>query len=789
LGSGLRAAKGAKGLTRDFDAVGLLIGKPALPPSTMIHYVVAFALLLHVLFWGAGAAMLVMPWPWRRLWPVLIVPVGFALQSAVVWVAAHAGLRGTQTYAWWSELVPLSLLVAGVWCSGRRKAFVWGAGGAQQPVMPNPRGGWGDALRATWIDVSRFGLLFAATAGCLALLLLPIAFASRGLTTMSLGSCDAADYAAGARVLMEFARGDREGFLGLTEVVRVASVDNFFDYWLRLNHFTPSALIALNGTILDCAPHELTTLFVAVLFAGTLPVVFWSARAIVGYSGGVSLIIAGLFGVSPIMWYVVAHVSPAQLLAAQAVVVLTWAGVTLWRLRLSWRRGCAFAAVLATGFWLILGSYNFFLLLCLVPVATYVGIQTVWQRSWSRLGQWLAVMLLPLAGTAAIFHGRVAGLAERFTLLKEYDFGWQIPAFTAEGWLGMVTGPDLGPWHWFGVRWLLCAGVVALLGWAILRAIRDRRRAVVLVLAIIVPVLAGYLFLQARGARLGTNASYDAYKLFAVFYPLTLPAFCWWVTLRRSRKLHEWLFVASVAAVVVAFNVVGCAMFLWKMSRPPLIVDGELRQLRKIEAMADVKSVNMRIPDMWSRLWANAFLLRKRQYFPTHTYEGRLNTGLQGDWDLEGDLPAVYLGPEGRRQVSPRVAIVDTRHPEFVRVELGEGWHPEEFIPGQGVRWRWTSGDATLLVDNPHDYPLGINSTIDGWSAIPRSVALVRHGGEPRPAAQIGTSRGMVPLRALGLPPGLSTIVLRLDPPAAPVPGDPRPLGIAVFRLNIRPSR
>ena len=47
---------------------------------------------------------------------------------------------------------------------------------------------------------------------------------------------------------MEFAKYDREGFLGLTEVVRVASVDNFFDYWLRLNHFTPSALIALNGS-------------------------------------------------------------------------------------------------------------------------------------------------------------------------------------------------------------------------------------------------------------------------------------------------------------------------------------------------------------------------------------------------------------------------------------------------------------------------------------------------------------------------------------------------------------
>ena len=71
--------------------------------------------------------------------------------------------------------------------------------------------------------------------------------ASRRLTSFSLGSCDAADYAAGARVFREFASGDRDGFMGLTEVVRILSVDNFYDYWVRLNHFTPSAIAALNA--------------------------------------------------------------------------------------------------------------------------------------------------------------------------------------------------------------------------------------------------------------------------------------------------------------------------------------------------------------------------------------------------------------------------------------------------------------------------------------------------------------------------------------------------------------
>mgnify|MGYP003377541117 CR=1 FL=1 len=105
-------------------------------------------------------------------------------------------------------------------------------------------------------DILIAGAGLGGVAGALAALVLPFAFASTSLTTFSLGSCDAADYSAGARVLQEFARGDRAGYLGLVEVVRVHSVDNFFDYWLRLNHFTPSALIAFHASIFALAPHE-----------------------------------------------------------------------------------------------------------------------------------------------------------------------------------------------------------------------------------------------------------------------------------------------------------------------------------------------------------------------------------------------------------------------------------------------------------------------------------------------------------------------------------------------------
>ncbi len=730
-----------------------------------MHHLVAFALLLHGLFWGAGPAMLLMPRPWRPFWPVLVMPAGFALQSAVVWAGAYAGFKGTNSYGYASELIPAALLALALRRHGPR---------------------------AAWTDVTRIGLVWAAMAGCLFVLVLPVAIASRGLTTISMGSCDAADYAAGARVLMEFARADRDGFIGLVEVVQVHSVDNFFDYWLRLNHFTPAALMALNGTVLRCAPHEIATLFTAVLLAGAVPVVFWTSRILFRYSGGVSLVVASLFGISPVTWYAVAHVSPGQLLAAPAIALLTWSGIALWRGRMTWRCAAMFMGVQAIAYWLILGSYNFIIVVGLVPVTVYALGLAVWRRQWGRLGKWVCMMAVPLVACALLFAPRVAGLAERFMLLQEYDFGWQIPALTAEGWLGMVRGPDLQAWTFLGIRWVLSAIVVGMLVWAYIRAAQQRRRAAWVALAVSVPILFGYLYLQARGARLGTNASYDAYKLFAVFYPLLLPAFCWWVTLRRSGRLHEWLLVVGVAGIVTAFNLLGCGMFIWKLSRPPLIVDGELRQLRRIEAMPDVKSVNLLVPDMWSRLWAHSFLLRKEQYFLTHTYEGRLNTELRGEWDLEGGRIALMLPDGARRQITPRFALVDTRHAAFVRALETDGWHQDESEPVNRSRWRWTTGTATIAIDNPQTYPLQVVGALDGWSPLSRTVALTK--GNAVPGVELATplpisqERTDVRFAPVVVPPGRSQWTLKTPESLYQSPDDPRPLGIAVFRLTLEPQ-
>jgi hypothetical protein len=721
----------------------------------MVFFLVAFGLLLHVLFWGAGLALLATPSRWRNCWPVFCAPAGLALQSAAVWAGSYAGLTGTNAYGRASEFLPLALLALGLW---RRRA------------------GAARALR-------RFGGLGLVMAATLTLLVSPLARASRELTTNSLGSCDAADYAAGARVLQEFARSDREGFLGLTEVVKVASVDNFYDFWLRLNHFTPSALIALNDTVFGLAAYQLTGVLTAVLLVLSLPMAFWMARGVLGYGASVSLWITAIYGLSPLTWYAVAHVAMSQLIAAQAIALVTWAGVALWRGRLSWRRGGEMSGILFIAYWLILGSYNFILLVCLVPAIAYAGGNAVLGGAWRRLARWAGMMAAPLLVCGAVFLERVLGLAERFTLFRQYDFGWRIPALSPEGWLGAVHGTEFEPFgSW--VRLVVSLALLALLAAALGRDTRRRGRAVYCAVSLTLPILVGYAYLEARGAVLGTNASYDAYKLFAVFYPGLLAGFCYWTHLFRSRRLPLRIAAGALMALVTLGNFSSAQGFATRMKAPPWTVDARLVELGRIETMPTVASVNVRIPDMWGRLWANALLLRKPQYFYWHTYEGRRDTFLHGEWDLNGGLIQTRLPGAGTVRINDQVALLDTHSPFFVRPRNGDGWYDLEYEPRTDHRWRWTGAAAEIHLESTTQTLHTTWRFLRVHSLAPRDLQVWVAGRRVATLA-VGTGFSDLTVPDVTIPAGGAVLELRTDAPLVVPPGDARPLGVQIFGIEI----
>ncbi|HVU15883.1 MAG TPA: hypothetical protein VHD32_03105 [Candidatus Didemnitutus sp.] len=724
----------------------------------MLFYLLAIAAWAHALFWGTGLAWWVTPRPWRRLWPIFALTCGLTLQSMVVWIAAYLNLPGTNSYGPFTEIIPALLFAVAL-----RRAN----------------------LENLIRDLKRTAGTLALSLVCLVALISPYAASYHGLTTGSLGSCDAADYAGGARAFMEFARSDRMGFLGLTEVTRVMSVDTFFDFYLRLMHFTPCAIIALNGTIFGCAPHEIIAVLAAVFLAGSVPVVFVISRDLLHLGRWVSLGIALLFAFSPINWYAVEQTALAQLLAAQGIAVLTWAAWNLWRFGNGPRTGWPFLGILTVAFALILGSYTFIVVVCLAPAVAFAGGLALATRQVHRFWRWLLWIAAPLTAAAFLFAPRVDSIVERFAVFKKHDEGWPIPFLWPEGWLGLVRGPLLHP---LGAIFHVAGGL--LLGSGLLLTalnFRTQRRQIIYgAICLAVPALIGSSYLNFMGIHWGhdANRSYLAYKLFSVFYPGILPALCIWFTL-AGRSLAERTFCwLTIGALAIAVGRVDFATFR-AMRSPTLIVDRELLEIRALEQSPTLTSINVIIPDMWSRLWANCFLLRKEQYFATHSYEARLDTPLRGRWDLNGGIIAVQLPAPGTRVVDSTYSLADTASPSFVRVFLGEGWHEPEHVLHSRAHWVWSKGSASVDVTNPHPYPVHATIKIKLRSAHSRHVEVWIRGVECS-KADVDPSECKIELPQVDLAPGVTTVELRLPaPPDPPTASETRALGFALYRFEV----
>ena len=725
----------------------------------MLYYLTAAGLILHTFFWGAGLALFWSPRAWRPGWWALAPALGQALQSAVVWAGAHSALAGTDAYAWWTELLPLALLLAAL---GRDR------GRAGRRALGSLRAAAGVAV------------LMAATGW---LLVSPLRTASRELTTTSLGSCDQADYAAGARVFQEFSRHDHTGFLGLPEVTKVRSADYFFDFWLRLNHFTPSALLAHNGTIFGYRHYQLVGVSAAVLVLLNLPVVLLLARVTLKLRGAWLLGVVALYAVSPLQAYAVHHGALGQIYAAQGIALLTLALVSAGRAVAAGRPVRVYWPLLLAAFWLLAGSYNFILTVCLAPAGAWLLAQAWSQRSGRVLVQPLLLAGSALAACVGLFWGRFDGLIERFGLFEQYNFGWPVPLQSPEGWLGLLRDVELhaGP---LSGRVLLSALVVT--GWlaGVVHWWRRDRSTGWLALALVLPVLAGWSIL-AWETRTRANASYDAYKLIAVFLPGILIGVSSGLAAVSSRSPRVQAAARVILLALVAANLVVAAQFRRRMEAPPLRVDHSLRDLGRLEGEPRIHSLNMLVDDYWSRIWANAFLLRLPQYFTIHTYEGRLDTPLKGEWNLQDSLlrivpaaPADYL-PVNERFFAVRAGAVAR-----LRAQFGPEWYAEEHA-GPSY-WRWTPEAGTIQLGNSTGAELRLRLTATLRGLTQRNLEL-EYGPARLPAQRLDGSIQKIDWGLVILPPGSTVLKFHTDgPAAAPGGDDARALSVALYGLELQ---
>ena len=614
------------------------------------------------------------------------------------------------------------------------------------------------------------------------MLIQPMTQPGPGLTASSLGSCDQADYAAGARVLQEFSKDDRTGFLGLPEVTRVRSAEYFFDFWLRLNHFTPSALLAHNAAVFGVEAYRLISVTSATLVLLNLPMLLFLARVTLGVRGSWLTGLVLLYALSPLNAYAVHHGALGQLYAAQGIALLTVAVFGASRAAHRGRSAWPFLSLMLGAFWLLAGSYNFILMVCLAPAGAWLATQLLTERKWRAVGQVIAVLSAALGLCVVFFWGRFDGLVERFSLFNQYSFGWTVPIFSPEGWFGILKDQGLNAWPTV-VRVMASVAVIGLWLAGLIALWRQKKISALATLALVLPVVFGWGLL-AWESRVRANASYDAFKIFSVFYPGLLTGLCCWVPAASRVRSGLRQGAAGLLGLLLAANVAVAWKFHQVMANPPLRADRSLVELGRLEREPRVASLNMLVEDYWSRLWANAFLLRKPQYFLTHTYEGRLNTVLKGEWNLSDSfLQTLPLRAEDRIVINARFHAERVAAPGFIQANFADGWYAEE--TGDGRRWRWSDGQGQIVLTNPADVPVHATLRLAVRGVSPRHLDI--HLEQPIIAAYAldGTEQKVVVDNFL-LPPGRTVLRLVSDGSTGASPTDSRRLAVALYGFELR---
>jgi len=611
----------------------------------------------------------------------------------------------------------------------------------------------------------------------------PLDRARLGLTTVSFGSCDAADYAGGAALLRDIAPGDRSGFNGQVETVVLRSVDSFYGHWLRLNHFAPAAVLAWFSVLFGLPLFKLTTALGIALHAAAVPAVFWVARGGLRIGAWGACAVAAAWACSAPAVYGVAQTALGQIMVVPAVALLTWTGLRAFAEGGSWRGALRWVPLAATGFVVLIAAYTFALVFVLAPLAAALAWLAWHERQPGRLMRATGAGFAALASVAAVFRERMAGLADRFALFEAIDFGWPIPVFTPERWLG-----------WFGDAGLGRGGAVV--GWALIAVAtgawiayarwawrRDRRLAGVAA-AWLATIGAGYALLALKGLREGSNELYNAYKVFALLQPLALGALV--LPLRGVRCCgHAGRAVAALlAAGLVAVHWTGAMPVRLALQTPPLWVDKSLQSITTVAVRDDIGSVNMLLEPMWARLWANSMLLNKHQYFRTETYEGRRATPLRGEWDLRDGLLAVDAGADNTIALGGGYHLVRSAGTSGLRIDLDTGWHAPE--GGGDFRWAWSAGtDAALRFENPRSADLAVRLEFGLQGNGTRDITVVVDGcATTLWSGTISTAITRVTIEDVALPAGSTHLRIRSTEAASAPAGEGRDLGFALHALK-----
>jgi len=296
----------------------------------------------------------------------------------------------------------------------------------------------------------------------------------------------------------------------------------------------------------------------------------------------------------------------------------------------------------------------------------------------------------------------------------------------------------------------------------------------------------GYVILAFAGRTPAGWGGYKSYKLLSFFLPQVLLSSLLLfrnVELQMKHRVYVLLLLMFLGG-----NTYTCYKMVKHMVKSHRTVNRDLADLKKLEQNPLVASLNILGSDTWNILWPVNFLLRKKLYFETTSYAGRVASSLDGQWDLKresgtaDDMPHIS-GFDNCAETLPVNSsyILQKANGTVLKARLGIGWY------GSEITYRWTGGDLNLsriILQSALDQ-LAVSFRAEYWPLNQNNHLSIYLNGEKIVDCP---NNSFCKVESVMLSQGENILELRpAIPPEFPGNGDPRRLSYAFRSIEISP--
>ncbi|MEC7640654.1 MAG: hypothetical protein VYC17_00715 [Nitrospinota bacterium] len=650
----------------------------------------SFFLVALLVFLGLGMCLLCCPQNLRLYLLPLSPLVGYSYVTLIGWYSFIFDLGGTDSYAIYAVFPPLVLLYFGI-----RK------------------------FRGQEVSFPDFGeWSFIITVGILAFLVLSIPLIGSGLTTIALTNNDIADSAIKATILKEFSTSEFPGFLGQQDTLR---------YHLTLSYFGPNLVTAFLSSLMSLETYKLESLSAHVFFLISVFLFYAIARESFRYNHFAATGLTALYGFNPLMWYIIYQGYLAQIIATTFSLGFFLVHFKVIESCENRRDYFRYFPIVILFNWGIFISYPQVFPLVNLVVIIYLVFSCFQKRSATGMVSWTNFFIKTFCLSIILSPHRVAGIILSVLVVTTVDFGWFFPIIPPATFLGILNmvhqegviwfhdlSGHLGSDYFFGSVLLL-----VLVYFGLKQIYKTDKKTFNLSGALILFIVSAYILLVFKDSSGTSLGGYRSFKLLTFFLPIIL--LCCLIIFRQM----EWgnFPLVGAGAVLILCNVYSSYHLMEHMTKHSRSVSADLASLQKVSDNPSVRSINIRGSDWWEILWQTNFLLRKRLFFETSTYQGRERSALLGEWDLlNRHSEIVHLRGFEKVEhldINPTYYLKKTWAPDKFGVKFGKGWQ----VIGKN-RLRMHSNQAKVFIHSPEEFQV-IDLKANFESTIPNQRLFI----------------------------------------------------------------